>query len=162
MKVWFPTRGSCDDRIFSAETTYSELYAGNILPSRMQTYIRVYVGICSTNEDKGHSLYSWAATELHTVMSTTRTTTAQTEISCINCTAIRQTELAGVRHTVPFHGTGGQKSSTQRLGSNWGVSYIFLMEASRCAYKHNTILNSVRQHNYFITQGNYIGYMFRL
>ena len=24
------------------------------------------------------------------------------------------------------------------------------------------ILNSVRQHNYFITQGNYIGYMFRL
>ena len=26
----------------------------------------------------------------------------------------------------------------------------------------NIILNSVRQHNYFITQGNYIGYMFRL
>ena len=24
------------------------------------------------------------------------------------------------------------------------------------------ILNSVRQHNYFIIQGNYIGYMFRL
>jgi len=24
------------------------------------------------------------------------------------------------------------------------------------------ILNIVRQHNYFITQGNYIGYMFRL
>jgi len=24
------------------------------------------------------------------------------------------------------------------------------------------ILNHVRQHNYFITQGNYIGYMFRL
>ena len=24
------------------------------------------------------------------------------------------------------------------------------------------ILNSVRQHNYFITQGNYIGYMFQL
>ena len=36
------------------------------------------------------------------------------------------------------------------------------MEASRCAYKRNIILNSVRQHNYFITQGNYIGYMFRL
>jgi len=36
------------------------------------------------------------------------------------------------------------------------------MEASRCAYKHNIILNSVRQHNYFITKGNYIGYMFRL
>jgi len=27
---------------------------------------------------------------------------------------------------------------------------------------HNIILNSVRQHNYFITQGNYIGYKFRL
>jgi len=26
----------------------------------------------------------------------------------------------------------------------------------------NTIQNGVRQHNYFITQGNYIGYMFRL
>jgi len=26
----------------------------------------------------------------------------------------------------------------------------------------NIILNSVRQHNYFITQGKYIGYMFRL
>jgi len=38
------------------------------------------------------------------------------------------------------------------------------MEASRCAYKRNIILNSVRQHNYFITQDNYIGffYMFRL
>ena len=32
------------------------------------------------------------------------------------------------------------------------------MEASRCAYKRNIILNSVRQHNYFITQGNYVGY----
>ena len=29
-------------------------------------------------------------------------------------------------------------------------------------YLFNIILNSVRQHNYFITQGNYIGYMFRL
>ena len=36
------------------------------------------------------------------------------------------------------------------------------MEASRCAYKRNITLNSVRQQNYFITQGNYIGYMFRL
>jgi len=36
------------------------------------------------------------------------------------------------------------------------------MEASRCAHKRNIILNSVRQHNYFITQGNYIGDMFRL
>ena len=36
------------------------------------------------------------------------------------------------------------------------------MEASRCAYKRNIILNSVRQYNYFITQGNDIGYMFRL
>ena len=26
----------------------------------------------------------------------------------------------------------------------------------------NIILNNVRHHNYFITQGNYIGYMFRL
>ena len=38
----------------------------------------------------------------------------------------------------------------------------FWLEASRCAYKRNIILNSVRQHNYFITQGNYIGYKFRL
>ena len=30
------------------------------------------------------------------------------------------------------------------------------------AYERNITLNSVRQHNYFITQGNYIGYMFRL
>ena len=32
------------------------------------------------------------------------------------------------------------------------------MEASRCAYERNVILNSVRQHNYCITQGTYIGY----
>jgi len=36
------------------------------------------------------------------------------------------------------------------------------MEASRGAYKRNITLNNVRQQNYFITQGNYIGYMFRL
>jgi hypothetical protein len=36
------------------------------------------------------------------------------------------------------------------------------MEASLCPYKRNIILNCVRQYNYFITQGNYIGYMFRL
>ena len=29
-------------------------------------------------------------------------------------------------------------------------------------YKRNVTLNSVRQHNYFITQGNYTGYVFRL
>jgi hypothetical protein len=39
---------------------------------------------------------------------------------------------------------------------------IFGTEVSRCAYKRNIILNSVGQHNYFITQGNSIGYMFRL
>jgi len=36
------------------------------------------------------------------------------------------------------------------------------MEAQRCAYKRNMTLNSVRQHNHFITQGIYMGYMFRL
>ena len=36
------------------------------------------------------------------------------------------------------------------------------MEASKYAYKRNIILNGVRQHNYFITQGNYVGNMFRL
>jgi len=36
------------------------------------------------------------------------------------------------------------------------------MEASRSAYKRKIILNSVRQHDYFITHVNYIGYMFRL
>jgi len=40
--------------------------------------------------------------------------------------------------------------------------HSLLMEASRCSCKRNIILNSVRQHNYFITQGTYIGYMFRL
>ena len=29
------------------------------------------------------------------------------------------------------------------------------MEASRCVYKCNVILNTVRQHNHFIIQGNY-------
>jgi len=29
-------------------------------------------------------------------------------------------------------------------------------------YKRKIILSSVRQRNYFITQGNYIGYMFQL
>jgi len=29
------------------------------------------------------------------------------------------------------------------------------METSRCGYKRNVILNSVRQHNHFITHGNY-------
>jgi len=29
------------------------------------------------------------------------------------------------------------------------------MEASRCAYKHNIILNTLHQHNHFITQRNY-------
>jgi len=33
---------------------------------------------------------------------------------------------------------------------------------SVCKYVCSIILNSVRQHNYFITQGIYIGYMFRL
>jgi len=51
--------------------------------------------------------------------------------------------------------------------TNRKYNFIILMklirtEASRCAHKCNLILNSVRQHNYFITQGNYIGYMFRL
>ena len=38
---------------------------------------------------------------------------------------------------------------------------IIWKEASRCAYKRNVTLNSVRQHNHFIIQGIYIGYMFR-
>ena len=39
---------------------------------------------------------------------------------------------------------------------------ISLMEASRCAYKRNITLDSVRQHKYFISQGTYVGYTFRL
>ena len=39
---------------------------------------------------------------------------------------------------------------------------FFWREASRCAYKRNIILISVRQHNYYVIQGNYIGNMFRL
>ena len=38
----------------------------------------------------------------------------------------------------------------------------FLTEISRCAHKRITTLHNARRHNYFITQGNYIGYMFRL
>ena len=48
-----------------------------------------------------------------------------------------------------------------RTGSNQ-TSPHFWTEASRCAHKRNKILNYVRHHNYFITQGNYMGYMFRL
>ena len=40
--------------------------------------------------------------------------------------------------------------------------FFFLTDASRYAYIRNVILNGVRQHNCFVTQGNYIGYMFRL
>jgi len=36
------------------------------------------------------------------------------------------------------------------------------MEASLCAYKRSTVPSRVRQHNHFITQDIYIGYMFRL
>jgi len=49
--------------------------------------------------------------------------------------------------------------------SNFSVQLrlmIFLMEASLCAYKRNITLKIARQHNYFITQGTYTGYMFRL
>jgi len=42
------------------------------------------------------------------------------------------------------------------------MASFFLTEASRCAHKRNIMLNDVRQYSYFITQGNYIGYMFRL
>ena len=31
----------------------------------------------------------------------------------------------------------------------------FRTDASRCAHKRNITLNNVRQHNHFITQGNY-------
>ena len=44
------------------------------------------------------------------------------------------------------------------------LEYLMLVwrKTSRCAHKRNIILNNVRQHNYLITQGNYIGYVFRL
>jgi len=35
------------------------------------------------------------------------------------------------------------------------ILFFFLMKASLCAYKRNILLNSTRQHNHFITQGNY-------
>jgi len=40
----------------------------------------------------------------------------QTEISCINCTAIRQIAPAGIQHTVPFHGRAGQKKFNTATG----------------------------------------------
>jgi len=39
--------------------------------------------------------------------------------------------------------------------------YIYVLKCREISYKFNIILNNVRQHNYFITQGNYTGYMFR-
>jgi len=47
-------------------------------------------------------------------------------------------------------------------GDKDNLRHFFFVEASRCAYKRNIILNRLRQHNYFIIQGTYIGYMFRL
>ena len=62
--------------------------------------------------------------------------------------------------------------SLQRENSegDFVYSYLFIgnvleeiwTKAPRCAYKRNIILNSVRQHNYFIAQCNYICYMFRI
>jgi len=43
-----------------------------------------------------------------------------------------------------------------------GLYVHIWIEASRCAYKRNIILNSVRQHNHFITKCIYVGCMFRL
>jgi len=42
------------------------------------------------------------------------------------------------------------------------LTYTAVVVHSDSAHKRNIILNHVRQHNYFITQGNYIDYMFRL
>jgi hypothetical protein len=42
------------------------------------------------------------------------------------------------------------------------VSRVRVKTGNSSHYWLNIILNSVRHHNYFITQGNYIGYMFRL
>jgi len=53
--------------------------------------------------------------------------------------------------------------------SHWILLRMRNVWEKRCGQNENThvmfsniTLNSVRQHNYFITQGNYIGYMFRL
>jgi len=40
-------------------------------------------------------------------------------------------------------------------------SYVYGINAGRKIIR-NIIPNNVRQHNYFIAQGNYVGYMFRL
>jgi len=65
-------------------------------------------------------------------------------------------------HNTQHTGTGSsldQRKIYDRIRwINYNVgtySYKFWMEASRCAYKRNMILYSVRQHNHFITQGNY-------
>jgi len=55
-------------------------------------------------------------------------------------------------------------SSHLRLGLTSG---LFLSGFARNKYSQsitdsNMILNNARQHNFFITRGNYIGYMFRL
>jgi len=41
-------------------------------------------------------------------------------------------------------------------------TFIYVFFYLACCPVRNIILNNVRQHNYFTTQSNYIGYMFRL
>ena len=64
------------------------------------------------------------------------------------------------RICVSYSGTSVHNSTP--IPGTLTANFHIWMEASRYAYKCNIILNSVRQDNYFITQGNYIGYMFRL
>ena len=48
---------------------------------------------------------------------------------------------------------------SQKVGKNLIQPFLLIWQTNK---QTNIILNSVRQHNYFITQGNYIGYIFRL
>ena len=83
----------------------------------------------------------------------------------------RQMAAAPRPHPLPtqaFPACAKERLITYKMAPVCGTLNVYLLhnkhstrEVSRCAYKCNIILNSVRQH-YFITQCNYIGYMFRL
>jgi len=53
------------------------------------------------------------------------------------------------------------------LGNFTSTENVYKLQTLKTAHSKqnilcNIILNNVRQYNYFVTQGNYIGYMFRL
>jgi len=73
---------------------------------------------------------------------------------CLNPTLPVQSVLLWSK---PDHNNTSHQLSHVNKENRLILFFFFWMEASRCAYKRNIILKSVRQHSYFITQGMYIG-----